>query len=150
MLFSFSGTTLMIKSINLILLILVFLISGCKKGEEQLVHEDIELNNTKWIIHESDEIPIKTTGKGLQPTLYFFDKTITVITDCNILTFSYESNGNLLKANLTFTTYLACIGEMERYFHANMSKVSSYIYNNGMLHLFIGKQRIGSFKQIKD
>lgn len=51
---------------------------GCKKEDEyinmeNLTHEDIELDNTTWVIHKSYEIPVRSTTNGRLPTLHFKD-----------------------------------------------------------------------------
>jgi heat shock protein HslJ len=144
------------KSINLILLTIVFLPLGCEKGgnnfiEDVVDHEEIELNNTEWVIDQTNEIPVRTTAKGLIPTLHFKDNVMGVGTNCNIASSNYELKGNTIKFRGLATTYKYCTDmEIEAYFGTKIKSISSYIHNNGKLYLFIGKERIGSFKRIED
>ena len=148
--FSYTKLTLIIKSASLIFLALVFLISGCQK-DDILVHEDIELNNTKWVIEKANEIPIRSTDNGLFPTLSFKDGFMKIETNCNTLWSEHKSNGNSLNFNSLTSTYMYCEdSEIESYFNTKIKSISSYVYNDGKLHLYIGKKRIGSFTRLED
>lgn len=148
-LFSYPKLTLL-KSVNLILLALIFLISGCQK-DNILVHENIELNNTQWVIEETNEIPIRSTDNGLLPTLIFKDGVMGIGTNCNAAWSEYKLNGNSLNFNHLASTYKYCKDmEIESYFGTKIKSISSYIYNDGKLHLYINKKRIGSFIRLED
>lgn len=144
------------KFTNLILLTFVFLLIGCEKGgnnfiEDVLDHEEIELNNTEWVIDQTNEIPVRTTAKGLIPTLHFKDNVMGVGTNCNIAFSDYEMKGNTIKFRGLATTYKYCTDmEIEAYFGAKIKSISSYIHNNGKLYLFKGDKMIGSFKRLED
>lgn len=144
------------KCINLILLALVLLLSCCKKEDEyvlaeNLAHEDIELDNTTWVIDKTYEIPVRSTINGLLPTLYFKNGVMGVGTTCNTAFSSYETKKNALKFSSLATTYKWCTDmEIEAYFGTKIKSISSYIYNEGRLYLYIDKKLIGSFKRLDD
>jgi heat shock protein HslJ len=144
------------KFINLILLAFIFLLLGCEKGDNNLIeddvdHEEIELNNTVWVIDQTNEIPVRTTSTGRIPTLHFKDNVMGVGTNCNIAFSDYELKGNTIKFGGLATTYIYCTDmEIEAYFGTKIKSISSYIHNNGKLYLFIGKKQIGSFNRLDE
>ena len=136
------------KSNYTLFLAIVFLLSGCKK-EHEIVHEEIDLNNTNWAIHQTQEIPVRANGN--LPTLHFKDGVMGVGTNCNIAFSEYESTGNTIKFRGLSTTYKYCQDmQIEDYFGTKIRSISSYIYNDGKLYLYIGERIIGSFKRLPE
>lgn len=138
----------------LVFLAIGLLFFGCKKEDEyinmeNLTHEDIELDNTTWVIHKSYEIPVRSTTNGRLPTLHFKDGGMGVGTNCNHAFSEYQIDGNTIKFRGLFTTYKYCPDmEIEAYFGTNIRSINSYIFSEGKLYLFIDKKMIGSFKRI--
>jgi len=118
------------KSINLIFLIFVFLQISCEKGNKYLTdvyvnHEEIELNNTVWVINQTNEIPGKNTTKGLIPTLHFKDGVMSVGTNSNIAFSDYKLKGNKIEFDGLTTTYKYCNDmKIESYFGIKINSIS--------------------------
>ena len=139
------------KLLNLIFLVFITLFLGCKKGNDNIIEERINLVNTRWAINESKEIPLSKNKNSQVPIIWLGENSFGIATDCNGI-------AGLLKISeksLTFTDYQSTLkhcegtGAMEMYLMQNLIKIDSYKYSNGILYLYIGTKMIGSFKRIE-
>ena len=143
------------KSNYTLLLAIVFFLSGCKKEHEivhEIVHEEIDLNNTNWAIHQTQEIP-RNNGKNSElPIIWLGEEYFSVTSGCNIITGLLKISDKTIGFTDYTTTLANCEGylAMEVYLMKNLSKITSYKYSSGILYLYIGTKMIGSFKRLKD